>query len=58
VVRADGTQERLRAQLRGDRFTVSRPLRRGERAYVAAGDLTDAFGNVNGQPSSDLKGRG
>ena len=58
VVRTDGTQERLRAQLRGDRFIVSRPLRRGERAYVAAGDLTDAFGNVNGQRSSDLKGRG
>jgi len=57
VVRADGTQERLRAQLRGDRFIVSRPLRRGERAYVAAGDVTDAFGNVNGQPSSDVKGR-
>ncbi len=43
VVRADGTQERLRAQLRGDRFIVSRPLKRGERAYVAAGDVTDAL---------------
>jgi hypothetical protein len=58
VVPADGTQERLRAQLRGDRFIVSRSLRRGERAYVAAGDVTDAFGNVNGQPSADVKGRG
>ena len=58
VVRADGTQERLRAQLRGDRFIVSRTLKRGERAYVATGDVTDAFGNVNGAPSADLKGRG
>ena len=56
VVRADGTQERLRAQWRGDRFVVSRPLKRKERAYVAAGDVTDAFGNVNGQPSADVKG--
>ena len=58
VVRADGTQERLRAQRRGDRFIVSRALKREERAYVAAGDVTDAFGNVNGQPSADVKGRG
>ena len=36
----------------------SRTLKRGERAYVAAGDVTDAFGNVNGAPSADLKGRG
>jgi hypothetical protein len=58
VVHADGSQERLTAQRRGDRFVVSRPLRRGERAYVAAGDVTDAFGNVNGQPSIYVKGRG
>jgi hypothetical protein len=58
VVRADGTSERIRAQRRGDRFFVSRPLRRGERAHVAAGDVLDAFGNVNGEQSTSVKGRG
>jgi hypothetical protein len=58
VVRADGTQERIRAQRRGERFFVSRPLRRSERAFVAAGDVTDAFGNLNGEPSGFVKGRG
>ncbi|MGH2978392.1 MAG: hypothetical protein ACRDLQ_01985, partial [Solirubrobacterales bacterium] len=58
VARSDGTQERIRAQRRGDRFFVSRPLRRGERAYVAAGDVTDAFGNLNGEQSASVKGRG
>jgi hypothetical protein len=57
VTRSDGTQQRIRAQLRGDRFIVIRTLKRGERAHVAAGDVTDAFGNVNGQPSIFLKGR-
>jgi hypothetical protein len=57
VLRPDGTEERVRAQLRGDRFFVSRVLRRGERAFVAPGDLMDAFGNVNGEPSAYLKGR-
>jgi hypothetical protein len=58
VIRPDGTQERIRAERRGDRFFVSRPLRRGERAFVAAGDVTDAFGNLNGEPSGFVKGRG
>jgi hypothetical protein len=58
VVRSDGTEERIRAQLRGDRFFVARPLRRGERAYVAAGDVTDDFGNLNGSSSGFVKGRG
>jgi hypothetical protein len=58
IVRSDGSQERIRAQRRGDRFFVSRVLRKGERAYVAAGDVQDAFGNLNGEPSATLKGRG
>jgi hypothetical protein len=58
VVRADGTEVRILAQRRGDRFFVSRSLRRGEQAYVAAGDVLDAFGNVNGQPSASIKGKG
>jgi hypothetical protein len=58
VVRSDGTEERIRAPRRGERFVVSRPLRRGERAYVAAGDVTDGFGNLNGAPSAFVKGRG
>jgi hypothetical protein len=56
VVRSDGTKQRLRAQRRGDRFVVSRSLRRGERAFVEAGDVHDAFGNSNGQPSATLSG--
>ena len=57
VTRSDGTQQRIRAQRRGDRFFVTRTLKRGERAHVAAGDVVDAFGNVNGEPSTSLKGR-
>jgi len=58
VVRADGTEVRIAAQLRGDRFFVTRTLRRGERAYVAAGDVLDAFGNTNARDSSSLNGKG
>ena len=57
VLGPDGTEQRLPAQRRGDRFFVSRVLRRGEQAFVAAGDVTDAFGNVNGQSSAMLRGR-
>jgi hypothetical protein len=58
VVRSDGAELRIRAQLRGHRFSVRHVLRPGERAYVAAGDLLDTFGNVNGQPSASLQGPG
>jgi hypothetical protein len=57
IVGPDGTEERIRAQRRGERFFVSRPLRRGERAFVAAGDMVDEFGNTNGGPSAEIKGR-
>ena len=57
VTRSDGTQQKIRAQRRGDRFFVSRTLKRGERAHVAVGDVIDSFGNVNGEPSVSLKGR-
>jgi Neutral/alkaline non-lysosomal ceramidase, N-terminal len=57
IVHTDGAEERVRAQRRGERFFVNRPLRRGEQAYVAAGDVVDGFGNTNGAPSASVKGR-
>ena len=58
VVRPSGSSLRLRASRRGDRWTVSRRLVKGERAFVAAGDVVDAFGNVNGEQSRTVNGRG
>jgi Neutral/alkaline non-lysosomal ceramidase, N-terminal len=55
IVRRDGSAERVRARERASgSFYVSRQLKRGERAYVAAGDVIDAFGNVNGEQSNTV----
>ena len=56
IVSPDGSEERISAQRRGERFFVSRS-RGGERAYVAPGDLVDEFGNANGERSAEIKGR-
>ena len=45
----DGTR-RVPATRQGDRWVAPTALRPGETAVVAAGDLVDAFGEVNGQP--------
>jgi len=39
---------RVRARRWGDRWLTRRHLRRGESAYVCAGDVRDRFGNLNG----------
>ena len=54
IVRTDGTTVRKQAVRQGDRWTISRLLLPGERAYVAAGDVVDAFGNMNGAASPEL----
>ena len=57
MVRPDGSQERVRAvQDSNGSFSSERPLGSGESAFVAAGDLRDAFGNVNGADSRSVEG--
>jgi hypothetical protein len=59
IVRRDGSRQRMRARERtGASFYSPRALRRGETAYVAAGDVRDTFGNVNGAASSTIESRG
>jgi hypothetical protein len=49
---------RLAARPRSDgRWFVTYKLKPGERAYVAAGDLTDEFGDYNGSASNTLHGK-
>jgi hypothetical protein len=52
IVHADGSRERVQAveQSPGS-FALERPLSAGERAFVAAGDVRDAYGNLNGADS-------
>jgi hypothetical protein len=58
IVRRDGSSERLRARGRtAGSFYSPRALRTGESAFVAAGDVQDAFGNVNGADSRSVRGR-
>ncbi len=54
IKRRTGTQLRVRARRKGDRWTIDRELQPGERAYVAAGDIRDRFGNTNGQASAEI----
>ena len=59
IVRRDGSRQRVRARERtGASFYSPRALRHGETAYVAAGDVRDTFGNVNGAASSTIESRG
>ena len=55
IVRRDGSRERVRARERtGASFYSPRALRGDETAFVAAGDVQDAFGNVNGADSGSV----
>ena len=54
-VRRDGSRTRVRARERtGASFYSTRALRGDETAFVAAGDVRDAFGNVNGADSASV----
>jgi len=50
-VRADGSRVRGGAVEQGGRWVSNRLLASGERAFVAAGDVRDGFGDVNGSNS-------
>jgi hypothetical protein len=52
----DGSRERVAASRRGDRWFARRRLLAGESAFVAAGDVIDLYGNVNGADSASLLG--
>jgi hypothetical protein len=54
IERRTGTQVRVRARRKGDRWTIDRELQPGERAFVAAGAVRDHFGNVNGVASAEI----
>ena len=56
IVRPDGSRERVRA-VEGSpgSFSSERALSPGETAFVAAGDVRDAFGNVNGADSGSVE---
>jgi hypothetical protein len=43
---------RARAVRRGTRWVTHRHLRHGESAYVCAGGIRDAWGDLNGAPSA------
>jgi len=59
IERRDGSRERIRARERtGASFYSPRALRGGESAFVAAGDVRDEFGNVNGADSETVRSRG
>ena len=59
IERRDGSRERIRARERaGGSFYSPRALRGGETAWVAAGDVRDAFGNLNGAASQQVRARG
>jgi neutral/alkaline ceramidase-like enzyme len=47
---------RVRATRRGDRWYARTALCRGEAAFVAASDVRDAFGDVNGSASAHVAG--
>jgi hypothetical protein len=50
-----GRSLRYQARRQGDQWTITRQLQPGERAVIAAGDVLDAFGNVNGQASAEIR---
>ena len=59
IERRDGSRERIRARERaGGSFYSPRALRGGETAWIAAGDVKDAFGNLNGSESRSVRARG
>ena len=52
VTDAQGRTRRVAARRDGDRWVTARALRAGERAVVPAGGVRDAYGDVNGAPST------
>jgi hypothetical protein len=56
IVKRDGSRERVHAWKRGDRWVTSRRLLTGQSAFVAAGDVVDRFGDVNGARSATVSG--
>jgi hypothetical protein len=55
VVAADGARRRGRAEPRDGRWVAAVPLAGGERAFVAAGDVRDRYGDVNGRASESVQ---
>jgi hypothetical protein len=56
IIRPDGSSERVRAvEGTPGSFSSERALSAGESAFVAAGDVRDAFGNVNGADSGSVE---
>jgi hypothetical protein len=59
IVRRNGTRERVRAAPRTPgTFYVAQRLRPGDSAFVAAGDVQDAFGDFNGADSATVRAGG
>lgn len=57
IVKRNGKRVRAAAKLRGGVLKTTRRLRRGERAYVAAGAVKDATGNTNAKRSKTVRRR-
>jgi hypothetical protein len=49
-----GRTRRVRAVRSGDRWRTTAALPPGSSAYVAAGAVRDAFGDLNGRPSAPV----
>ena len=57
IVRADGSRQRVPAvEQSAGSFSTPEPLAAGDSAFVAAGDVRDAFGNLNGADSALVRG--
>ncbi|MGH2691653.1 MAG: neutral/alkaline non-lysosomal ceramidase N-terminal domain-containing protein [Actinomycetota bacterium] len=55
VIRSDGSTDRYEAKLEGEVWVASGlDLAAGDVVVVAAGDVTDEYGNVNGSPSNEV----
>ncbi len=57
ILKPGGRRERVAASERAGRWYTTRRLKANESAYVAAGDVRDAFGNLNGSDSAQVSGR-
>ena len=58
IVHSDGSRERVRAvEGAPGAFSTDQVLAAGDTAFVAGGDVQDAFGNVNGADSAPVQGQ-
>jgi hypothetical protein len=55
-VSGGGKKTRVRAVERGGRLVTEQALGPGQKAFVEAGDVRDAFGNFNGARSAEVQG--